>query len=64
MSARIKLSMLISADSESKVEDEPSNPKHIITVWGLGYKWIQANNFAKQPAIKFIKSKVGGRQHF
>ena len=22
-----------------KVEDEPSNPKHIITVWGLGYKW-------------------------
>ena len=21
-----------------KVEDEPSNPKHIITVWGLGYK--------------------------
>ena len=22
-----------------KVEEEPSNPKHIITVWGLGYKW-------------------------
>ena len=22
-----------------KVEDEPSTPKHIITVWGLGYKW-------------------------
>ena len=22
-----------------KVEDEPSNPKHIITVWGLGFKW-------------------------
>lgn len=22
-----------------KVEDEPSIPKHIITVWGLGYKW-------------------------
>lgn len=22
-----------------KVEDEPSNPKHIMTVWGLGYKW-------------------------
>ena len=21
-----------------KVEDEPSNPKHIVTVWGLGYK--------------------------
>ena len=20
-------------------EDEPSNPKHIVTVWGLGYKW-------------------------
>lgn len=22
-----------------KVEDEPSTPKHIITVWGLGYRW-------------------------
>lgn len=23
-----------------KVEDEPSNPIHLVTVWGLGYKWI------------------------
>ncbi len=22
-----------------KVEDEPSNPKYILTVWGYGYKW-------------------------
>lgn len=22
-----------------KIEDEPSNPTHIVTVWGLGYKW-------------------------
>ena len=22
-----------------KVEDEPSNPKHLSPVWGLGYKW-------------------------
>ncbi len=22
-----------------KVEDDPSTPQHIITVWGLGYKW-------------------------
>ena len=22
-----------------KIEDEPSNPKHIVTVWGLGYQW-------------------------
>ncbi|MGN1051475.1 MAG: response regulator transcription factor [Acutalibacteraceae bacterium] len=22
-----------------KVEDEPSNPKYIVTVWGRGYKW-------------------------
>ena len=22
-----------------KVEDEPSNPKYIVTLWGLGYKW-------------------------
>ncbi len=22
-----------------KVEDQPSTPKHIVTVWGLGYKW-------------------------
>ncbi len=23
-----------------KIEDIPSNPKHLVTVWGLGYKWI------------------------
>lgn len=22
-----------------KIEDEPSNPTHILTVWGYGYKW-------------------------
>ena len=22
-----------------KVEDNPSQPKHLITVWGMGYKW-------------------------
>lgn len=22
-----------------KIEDEPSNPVHILTVWGYGYKW-------------------------
>ena len=22
-----------------KIEDDPSDPKHIVTVWGLGYKW-------------------------
>ena len=24
-----------------KVEDTPSSPTNIITVWGLGYKWEQ-----------------------
>ena len=23
-----------------KVEDEPSIPKHLVTVWGMGYKWM------------------------
>ena len=23
-----------------KVEDEPSNPRHLVTVWGYGYKWV------------------------
>lgn len=23
-----------------KIEDDPSNPKHLLTIWGLGYKWI------------------------
>ncbi len=23
-----------------KIEDEPSNPKFITTVWGFGYKWV------------------------
>lgn len=22
-----------------KIEDDPSKPRHIITVWGMGYKW-------------------------
>ncbi|BED91975.1 MAG: response regulator transcription factor [Candidatus Improbicoccus pseudotrichonymphae] len=22
-----------------KIEDNPSSPKHIITIWGVGYKW-------------------------
>ncbi len=25
-----------------KVEDEPSNPTHLVTVWGMGYKWNTA----------------------
>ena len=24
-----------------KIEDEPSVPRHIITVWGQGYRWEQ-----------------------
>ncbi len=27
-----------------KIEDVPSSPKYIITVWGLGYKWETAGN--------------------
>ena len=23
-----------------KIEEDPSNPKHLLTIWGLGYKWI------------------------
>ena len=26
-----------------KVEDEPSSPKHLMTVWGMGYKWNSEN---------------------
>lgn len=22
-----------------KIEDQPSSPKHLVTVWGMGYKW-------------------------
>ncbi len=22
-----------------KIEDNPSEPKHLMTVWGMGYKW-------------------------
>lgn len=24
-----------------KIEDEPSNPKYIMTIWGYGYKWLE-----------------------
>lgn len=23
-----------------KIEDDPSTPKHLLTVWGVGYKWM------------------------
>lgn len=26
-----------------KIEDEPSAPKHLVTVWGMGYKWNSEN---------------------
>ena len=25
----------------NKMEDEPTQPKHLITIWGRGYKWIE-----------------------
>lgn len=24
-----------------KIEEEPSNPRYIVTVWGYGYKWVE-----------------------
>lgn len=24
-----------------KIEDEPAQPKHLVTIWGMGYKWIE-----------------------
>ncbi len=27
-----------------KIEDDPSNPKYLITVWGMGYKWDSQSN--------------------
>ena len=26
-----------------KIEDDPSNPKHIETVWGMGYRWKEVD---------------------
>ena len=26
-----------------KVENDPSNPERLITIWGLGYKWVTKN---------------------
>lgn len=26
-----------------KIEDEPSNPKYIQTIWGYGYKWVSSD---------------------
>lgn len=25
-----------------KIEDDPSRPKHLLTVWGMGYKWLSS----------------------
>lgn len=24
-----------------KLEDVPSSPKHLVTIWGIGYKWVE-----------------------
>lgn len=24
-----------------KVEDNPSSPRHLMTIWGIGYKWVE-----------------------
>ena len=32
-----------------KVEDEPSHPTHIMTVWGYGYRWKNKNVIQKSP---------------
>lgn len=26
-----------------KIEDEPSNPKYLLTIWGFGYKWTSGH---------------------
>lgn len=26
-----------------KIEDDPSNPRYLVTVWGMGYKWNTGN---------------------
>ena len=26
-----------------KIEDNPSSPTRLVTIWGLGYKWITDN---------------------
>ncbi len=31
-----------------KVEDEPSKPKYLTTVWGFGYKWVCPDRPAKE----------------
>ncbi len=27
-----------------KIEDDPSNPKQLVTIWGLGYKWVASES--------------------
>jgi DNA-binding response OmpR family regulator len=27
-----------------KVEDDPSNPEHLLTAWGVGYQWAEADD--------------------
>lgn len=24
-----------------KIENDPSSPKHMVTIWGMGYKWVE-----------------------
>ena len=31
-----------------KIEDDPKNPKRIITVWGIGYRYEKINNYVEE----------------
>lgn len=41
-----------------KIEENPSNPRYITTIWGYGYKWCvdellpQASSAGKQTGVK------------
>ena len=35
-----KLIKEVVKNSRMKIEEEPSNPAHLQTVWGFGYKWM------------------------
>lgn len=35
-----------------KIEDEPSSPKYLTTVWGFGYKWVCPDTAEKDPDKK------------
>ncbi len=48
-----------------KIEDDPSEPRHILTVWGLGYKWVDCRHICnRRHRLNERRIRHGAHQYY